>query len=112
MSFLGGQVALDQQGRAVRPGERTAQTRQAMTHIGTIPRDLGAGYDNVCKVTTVYAAGSSADELHSKLAIRSSFFRDPGPAITGIPLPKLAYPGMTIDIDAFALAEPDHAAGT
>lgn len=56
MIFLGGQVALDQHGNAVRPGELTAQTRQAMTHIGTILRDLGADYDDVCKVTTVYAA--------------------------------------------------------
>lgn len=107
MIFLGGQVALDQQGRAVKPGELTAQTRQAMTHIGTILRDLGASYDDVCKVTTVYAADSSADELHANLAIRSSFFNDPGPATTGIPLPALAYPGMMIEIDVFAMTEPD-----
>jgi enamine deaminase RidA (YjgF/YER057c/UK114 family) len=107
MIFLGGQVALDQHGQAVGPGELTAQTRQAMDHIGTILRDLGAGYDDVCKVTTVYAASSSAEELHSNLSIRSSYFRDPGPATTGIPLPKLAYPGMVIEIDVFAMTEPD-----
>lgn len=107
MIFLGGQVALDQQGRAVRPGELTAQTHAAMTHIGSILRDLGAGYDDVCKVTTVYAASSSAEELHSNLSIRSSYFREPGPATTGIPLPTLAYPGMMIEIDVFAMAEPD-----
>jgi enamine deaminase RidA (YjgF/YER057c/UK114 family) len=107
MIFLGGQVALDRHGQAVRPGELTAQTRQAMTHIGTILRDLGADYDDVCKVTTVYAASSSAEELHGNLAIRSSFFRDPGPATTGIPLPTLAYPGMMIEIDIFAMTEPD-----
>ena len=107
MIFLGGQVALDKQGRAVRPGELTAQTRQAMTHIGTVLRDLGADYDDVCKVTTVYAASSSAEELHSNLAIRSSYFREPGPATTGIPLPTLAYPGMMIEIDVFAMVEPD-----
>ncbi|HEV3178158.1 MAG TPA: RidA family protein [Stellaceae bacterium] len=107
MIFLGGQVALDQKGNAVRPGELTEQTRQAMAHIGTILRDLGADYEHVCKVTTVYAADSSAEELHANLAIRSSFFRDPGPATTGIPLPKLAYPGMMIEIDVFAMVERD-----
>jgi enamine deaminase RidA (YjgF/YER057c/UK114 family) len=107
MIFLGGQVALDQKGHAVRPGELTAQTRAAMTHIGTILRDLGADYDDVCKVTTVYAAGASAEDLHSNLSIRSSYFRDPGPATTGIPLPALGYPGMVIEIDVFAMAEPD-----
>jgi hypothetical protein len=74
------------------PGELTAQTRQVMAHIGTILRDLGADYDDVCKVTTVYAADSFADEPHANLSIRSSFFHDPGPATTGIPLSKLAYP--------------------
>ena len=78
-----------------------------MTHIGTILRDLGADYGDVCKVTTMYEGACGAQDLHSNLSIRSSFFPDPGPATTGIPLPKLAYPGMVIEIDVFAMAEPD-----
>jgi len=107
MIFLGGQVSLDKQGRAVSPGDLGRQARQAMIHIGTILRDLGAGYDDVCKVTTMYEGACGARDLHGNLAIRSSFFSDPGPATTGIPLPKLAYPGMVIEIDVFAMAEPD-----
>lgn len=107
MIFLGGQVSLDKQGRAVSPGDLARQARQAMTHIGTILRDLGADYGDVCKVTTMYEGACGAQDLHSNLSIRSSFFPDPGPATTGIPLPKLAYPGMVIEIDVFAMAEPD-----
>jgi enamine deaminase RidA (YjgF/YER057c/UK114 family) len=107
MIFLGGQVSLDKQGRAVHPNDLAAQTRQAMTHIGTILKDLGAGYGDVCKVMTVYEGRCGADDLHENLAIRSSFFEDPGPATTGVPLPKLAYPEMVIEIDIFAMAEPD-----
>lgn len=109
MIFLGGQVSLDKQGRAVSPGDLARQAQQAMTHIGSILRDLGAGYDDVCKVTTVYEGACGAQDLHANLAIRSSFFSDPGPATTGIPLPKLAYPQMVIEIDVFAMAEPDKA---
>lgn len=107
MIFLGGQVSLDKEGRAVHPGVMAAQTRQAMTHIGTILNELGAGYGDVCKVTTMYEGAGTADDLHENLLIRSSFFQEPGPATTGIPLPALAYPGMIIEIDVFAMATPD-----
>ena len=107
MIFLGGQVSLDKQGKAVEPGNLKAQTRQAMIHIGTILKELGADYADVCKITTMYEGKSSYDVLHDNLLIRSSFFREPGPATTGIPLPALAYPSMVIEIDAFAMTEPD-----
>jgi enamine deaminase RidA (YjgF/YER057c/UK114 family) len=107
MIFLGGQVSLDKQGRAVHPGSLTEQTRTAMTHIGTILRELGADYGDVCKVLAVYQGSASADDLHRNLSIRSSFFAEPGPATTGIPLPALAYPDMMIEIDIYAMAEPD-----
>ena len=107
MIFLGGQVSLDKQGQTVNAGNMPAQTRQAMTHIGTILKELGADYSDVCKITTVYAGQCGYDTLHENLSVRSSFFKDPGPATTGIPLPVLAYPAMSIEIDAFAMAEPD-----
>ncbi len=108
MIFLGGQVSLDKRGNALNPNEMGQQTRQAMTHIGTILNALGASYADVCKVTTVYEGSAKADDLHENLSIRSSFFADPGPATTGIPLPILAYPRMVIEIDVFAMAEPDN----
>jgi len=111
MIFLGGQVSLDKQGRTVNAGDLPAQTRQAMVHVGTILRDLGADYHDVCKVTTVYQGRSNASDLHDNLVIRSYFFPDPGPATTGIPLPALAYPDMAIEIDIFAMKEMESSDG-
>ena len=111
MIFLGGQVSLDKQGRTVNAGDLPAQTRQAMVHIGTILRDLGADYHDVCKVTTVYQGRSNASDLHDNLVIRSYFFPDPGPATTGIPLLALAYPDMAIEIDIFAMKEREGSDG-
>lgn len=105
MIFLGGQVSLDKKGEAVHPGDLKAQTHQAMEHIGTILKELGADYTDVCKVLTVYEGQCGHDDLHDNLSIRSSYFPDPGPATTGIPLPELAYPGMVIEIEIFAMAE-------
>ncbi len=105
MIFLGGQVSLDRKGEAVHPNDLSRQTHQAMTHIGTILEALGAGYDDVCKVTTVYKGDCGAEALNANLPIRSSYFRDPGPASTGVPLPVLAYDSMVIEIDVFAMKE-------
>lgn len=103
MIFLGGQVALDKKGVAVHPGDLTAQTHQAMRHIGTILNDLGADYNDVCKVMTVYQGDCGAEDLHRNLPIRSSYFNNPGPASTGVPLPALAYDAMVIEIDTYAM---------
>jgi enamine deaminase RidA (YjgF/YER057c/UK114 family) len=107
MIFLGGQVSLDKEGHAVNPGDMRAQTGQAMVHIGSILGELGAGYGDICKLTTMYAGPSGVEDLCENLRIRSAFFSAPGPATTDISLPVLAYPGMIIEIDAFAMAEPD-----
>ncbi|MFT3986713.1 RidA family protein [Aestuariivirga sp.] len=107
MIFLGGQVSLDTQGHAVNPHNMRAQTAQAMVHIGSILAELGAGYDDICKLTTMYAGPPGADALAENMQLRSAFFEDPGPASTDISFPVLAYPGMIIEIDAFAMAEPD-----
>jgi enamine deaminase RidA (YjgF/YER057c/UK114 family) len=107
MIFLGGQVSLDNEGHVVDPGDLKSQTRRAMDNIGKVLRALGADFTDVCKITTVYAGEADGQRLHDNLLIRSSYFPDPGPATTGIPLPVLAYPAMVIEIDAFAMAEPD-----
>ena len=103
MIFLGGQVSLDKRGQAVHPHDLSAQTHQAMVHIGTILRELGADYEDVCKLITMYAGDCGAEALHANLPIRSSYFADPGPATTGVPLPVLAYDAMMVEIDAFAM---------
>lgn len=110
MIFLGGQVSLDTQGRAVNPFDMRAQAAQAMVHIGSILRELGAGYSDICKLTTMYAGPPGLAALAENLRIRSAFFDAPGPATTDIALPVLAYPGMIIEIDTFAMAEPDDVA--
>lgn len=107
MIFLGGQVSLDKQGAAVHPGDLSEQTHTAMKHIGTILDELGSSYDDVCKVTTVYQGTCGPDALNANLPIRSSYFSNPGPATTGVPLPVLAYDEMVIEIDVFAMAKAD-----
>ena len=71
MIVLGGQVSLDKKGRALYPNDLPAQTHQAMQHIGTILNELGADYDDVCKITTVYQGDCGSETLHGNLSIRA-----------------------------------------
>ena len=105
MIFLGGQVSLNKKGEAVNPGDLTAQTHQAMAHIGTILKELGADYEDVCKGMTVYKGDCGPEALNANLPVRASYFKDPGPATTGVPLPALAYDAMVIEIDIYAMKE-------
>ena len=48
-----------------------------MHHIGVILNELGATYDDVCKITTVYQGTCGATDIHKNLPIRSSYFKEP-----------------------------------
>lgn len=111
MIFLGGQVSLDKKGSPVSPGNLLAQAHVALTHIGTILRDLGADYRDVCKLTTMYEGACSSKTLQSVFSICSSFFPDNEPPSTAIALPRLSYPEMVIEIDTFAMTETDPESG-
>jgi enamine deaminase RidA (YjgF/YER057c/UK114 family) len=104
MIFLGGQVALTPQGVVMEPGNLVAQTKKSMEMIRRVLEALGLTMDDSVKVTAYYQGGTSADQLHANLSIRSGSFTEPGPASTGIPLPALAYDGMMIEIEIVAMA--------
>ena len=103
--FLGGQVSLDGQGRAIEPGDLTAQTHASMENIRRILAAFGLGFDDAVKVLALYHGDFGEDALNANLPIRSSYFTDPAPATTGVPLPELAYPGMMIEIDIDAIVD-------
>jgi enamine deaminase RidA (YjgF/YER057c/UK114 family) len=106
MIFLGGQVSLDKSGEVVNAGDLFAQADVAMTHIGTILRDLGADYRDICKLTMMYESDCSPERLAGLSSVCSSFFTGQHPTATAIPLPTLSYPEMVVEIDTFAMIEP------
>ena len=68
---------------------------------------VGADYEDVCKVTTVYKGDCGPEALNANLPPRASYFKEPGPASTALPLPTLSYPSMIVEIDVFAMKEKD-----
>jgi len=106
--FVGGQVSLDTRGRVVDAGDMAAQTRRAMENVGRVLAGFGAGFEDVVKQNCFYVGSDDPEHLHANVNVRSSFYRKPGPASTGVPLDHLAYRDMLVEIEAMAIrnAEP------
>lgn len=103
MIFLGGQVALDEQGNVLHPGDIVAQTRVAMENIKAVLAGFGATLDDVVKVNIFYVGTGTKEDWEVAARVRASFFKEPGPAATGIPVPFLAYEGMMTEIEVIAM---------
>ena len=76
-----------------------------MANVEKVLSELGAGLDDVVKVTTFYQGSASAEALHENLLIRSNSYTAPGPATTGIPMPALVYEDMVIEIEVTAIID-------
>ena len=109
--FVGGQVSLDEASTVLDPGDMAKQTRTSMDNIGKVLAGFGLDHADIVKLNTYYQgsigedATADADDLHSNVSIRGSYFSKPGPASTGIPFPCLAYTDMLIEIEAIAIAD-------
>jgi len=107
--FLGGQVSLNDKGQAIDAGNLADQVQRSMGHIETLLHAFGTDHSDLCKLTTLYRRANNAD---AKLSVPSDHFQNtsrPGPANTQIPFPDLAYPGLEVEIEAFAVVTQDNA---
>ncbi len=100
--FIGGQLSLDDSGAVCHPGDLAGQTRQAMAGLRRTLSHFGADFGNLVKVNTYYLGGGTPEELHINLEIRSGCYVAPGPASTGMPVPRLHRPAAMISVDAIA----------
>lgn len=101
--FVGGQVSLDQQGRALDPGDMVRQTRTAMENVRRVLDGFGLTLDDVVKVNAFYRGEAGPDTIVENQRIRSDCFTEPGPASTGIPLKYLAIEDMVIEVETIAM---------
>jgi len=71
MIFLGGQVALDEQGNVLHPGDVAAQTRIAMENIKAVLAGFGATLDDVVKVNIFYVGTGTKEDWEVAAKIRA-----------------------------------------
>ena len=105
MVFVGGQVALDNNANVIHSDDMPRQSVTCMDNIDAVLRGLNAGFNDVYKMNSYYVGLKGEQDLHQNLEIRSSHFKKPGPASTGIPFRSLSYPGMLTEFEAIAIVD-------
>ena len=83
-------------GAAIPLGE---QTRVVMDGLAVALLSRGKSFANVVKATTFFSGGNTEDEMHANIKIRKSFYPNPGPASTSVPIARMADPGAKVRIE-------------
>jgi enamine deaminase RidA (YjgF/YER057c/UK114 family) len=110
MVYVGGQVDKDIKGLVLHHDDLKTQTRIVVSHIRTVLRDLDIALDDVVKLVAFYVTDGSVDEDAFLADLRSQLGPGPAPALTTVPIPYLAYPGMLVEIDTIAMRGEDQTA--
>jgi reactive intermediate/imine deaminase len=97
--FVSGCAPLDAAGRLVGEGDVVAQTRQVLANMGAVLAAAGAGFADVVKVV-VYL--TDVDDRARINPLRQEAFGDARPASTLVEVPRLAIPGMLVEIECVA----------
>jgi enamine deaminase RidA (YjgF/YER057c/UK114 family) len=103
MVYVGGQVDKDIKGLVLHHYDLKTQTRVVVNHIQTVLRDLDIALEDIVKLVAFYVNDGSVDEDAFLADLRAQLGSGPAPALTTVPIPYLAYPGMLLEIDTIAM---------
>ena len=102
--FVAGQVADDGQGNLVGPGDLAVQARQAFANVGRALAAVGAGPDQVARIT-IYVVHHRPEYLPAISEARIAVFGDHRPTDVVLGVEALAHPELLIEVDAIAVAD-------
>src|SRR5206468_4492386 len=101
--FVSGQVALDEKGNLVGPGDLRAQTKRVFENLSRALAAVGAGFEDVVKMT-YYVVGYRAEQLPVIREVRSEYLpRNNPPASTLVGVESLFMDGVLIEVEAIAV---------
>ena len=109
MVFVGGQTALRPDDTISNPSDLVGQSHALMDRIGVLLKDLGAEFNDAVKINRYYVAGGTAQQWEGAALACASFFDEPGPAATGIPIPFLYRDGLMASLEVTAMLAPNGA---
>lgn len=105
--FLSAQNCRDVSGIVTWPDDIVVQSERVLGRIAECLQSLGAEPADIVKVNTWYTGAGTVEDWIQGARIRAEFFPEPGPAATGIPLPRLGFTGEAIRMDAWAMRARD-----
>src|SRR5215470_11713858 len=96
---LSGQVAVDDDGAVVAPGDVTAQSERIFELIGAILAAHGASFADVLHVRTFM---TDLGDLPGYGQVRGRYFPGPPPASTTVEVSRLFLPGAVLEVEVTA----------
>lgn len=100
--YVAGQVARDENGNLVGPGDITAQAVRVFENLRIALAAGGADFRNVVKIT-IFLTDPRFREALGK--VRTQYIKDPVPASTLVVVAGLAEPDFLLEIEAIAVVE-------
>ena len=97
-----GQIALDDDGKPVAPGDFTAQTRFIFGRIQQVLEAAGAGIDDVVKAQFFITDVSKYSEVS---AVRNEYFATARPASTMVEISNTVAKGCDVEIEVMAIID-------
>lgn len=107
--FVGGQGALDADGRVLAPGDLAAQLEVAVTNLATVLSELGAELDDLVELTAFYAPDGALSEGRVLALLRRALGPAPMPAVALVPVPYLPLAGLRLLLEGVAMRGADGA---
>ena len=102
--FLSSQLPLDGDGAVAHPGDLNAQTRLCVERTCALLAREGLGLDHMVKQTSYFFGDADPKDIVANQTLRSSFYREPAGASTGVPLAEFGVAGVLAAIDTIAMA--------
>ena len=90
MIFVSTQYPLDQNNLVLCKGDIVGQTNAVASKMARVLEQFGASFDDVVKINRWYAGSSRIDAFEAAVLAFARNFNEPGPAATGIPIPRHA----------------------
>ena len=101
--FLSSQLPLDGDGAVVHRDDLNAQTRLCMDRTRALLAMAGFGLDHMVKQTSYFFGDADPKDIVTNQTLRSSFYREPAGASTGVPLVDFGVTGALAAIDTIAM---------
>ena len=102
MIITAGQIALDDKGKPVAPGDFTAQTRFIFGRIQQVLEAAGAGIDDVVKAQFFITDVNKYSEVS---AVRNEYFGTACPASTMVEISNTVAKGCDVEIKVMAIID-------
>jgi 2-iminobutanoate/2-iminopropanoate deaminase len=98
--YVAGQVARDERGELVAPGDAAGQVRQVYANLARVLEAAGADWSNVVKVTTYLVDRADAAVV---AAVRREVFGEHRPPHTGLIVAGLGSPEVRLEVEVIAV---------